>query len=106
MRYAVSILGSRRGGWSAKHFAVAVKLFEYALTTAEMGLIFSDGLDPHGKNLLYAYADASHGVPRPQDCRIVMMNGAAVSFVSKKQTSVGNVFKLPVYGLDLGKYLL
>ena len=86
MRYAVSLVGSRRTGWSRKQFNVVVKLFEYAHTTRDIGLMFSKGLDPHGMNTLYAYADASHRVPRPQGCRIVMMNGAAVSFVSKKQT--------------------
>ena len=86
MRYAISVLGSRRAGWSKKHFAIAVKLFEYALTTKDIGLIFSKGLDPHGENILYAYGDASLRIPRPQGCRIVMMNGAALSFVSKMQT--------------------
>ena len=51
-----------------------------------MGLIYSKGLDPHGVNVLYAYADANHRVPRPQHCSIVMMNGAATSMTSKKQT--------------------
>jgi hypothetical protein len=87
MRYAVSVLGSKRAGWSTKHFDIAVKLFEYALTTKEIGLIYSKGLDPHGDNIIYAYGDASLRIPRPQGCRIVMMNGAAISFVSKMQTT-------------------
>jgi hypothetical protein len=86
MRYAVSVLGSKRAGWSRRHFDIAVKLFEYALTTKDIGLIYSKGLDPHGDNTIYAYADASLRIPRPQGCRIVMMNGAAISFVSKMQT--------------------
>jgi hypothetical protein len=86
IRYAVSILGSRRVGWSLKHFAIALKLFEYCLTTKHMGLMYSNGLDPHGMNILYSYGDANLRIPRPQSCRIVMMNGAATSMVSKKQT--------------------
>jgi hypothetical protein len=86
MRYAISVLGSRRAGWSTKQFQIAVKLFEYALTTCDIGLMFSDGLDPHGRNVLYAYGDASLRLPRPQGCRILMLNGAAVSFTSKMQT--------------------
>jgi hypothetical protein len=86
MRYAISVLGSRRSGWSKKHFEIAVKLFEYALTTKEIGIMYSKGLDPHGDNIIYAYGDASLRLPRPQGCRIVMMNGAAISFVSKMQT--------------------
>jgi hypothetical protein len=86
MRYAISVLGSRRAGWSTRQFHIAVKLFEYALSTCEIGLMFSDGLDPHGRNVLYAYGDASLRIPRPQGCRILMLNGAAVSFTSKMQT--------------------
>ncbi len=86
MRYAISVLGSRRSGWSKRHFEIAIKLFEYALTTKDIGLIYSKGLDPHGENIIYAYGDASLRIPRPQGCRIVMMNGAAISFVSKMQT--------------------
>ena len=86
LRYAVSVLGSKRAGWSTKHFDIAVKLFEYALTTKDIGLIYSKDLDPHGENIIYAYGDASLRIPRPQGCRIIMMNGAAISFVSKMQT--------------------
>jgi hypothetical protein len=32
IRYAISIIGSRRGGWSEKRFGIAVKLFEYCLS--------------------------------------------------------------------------
>jgi hypothetical protein len=86
IRYAISIIGSRRVGWSAKQFGIAVKLFEYCLTTKEMGLMYSNGLDPHGKNILYSYGDANLRLPRPQGCRIGMMNGAACSMTSKKHT--------------------
>ena len=86
IKYAVSLVGSRRTGWSKKHFDIVLKIFEYALTTCEMGLIYSSGLDPHGVNVIYGYADANHRVPRSQGSHTVMMNGAATSFVSKKQT--------------------
>ena len=86
MRLAVSLLGSKGSGWTRKHFDLALKVFEYGLSTCEMGLIYSDGLDPHGKNTVYAYGDANHRLPRPQGCRIVMLNGAAIIFTSKKQT--------------------
>ena len=86
IKYAVSVIGSRRGGWSKKHFAVLLKAFEYGFHTRELGLIYSKGLDPHGENTLYAYADASLKIPRPHGCRITMMNGAAISLESKKHT--------------------
>ena len=86
IRYAVSLVGSKRSGWTQKHFDIVIKIFEYALTTCEIGLIFSNGLDPHGVNVLYAFADANHRLPRSQSCHDLMMNGAAISMVSKKQT--------------------
>ena len=63
IRYAVSILGSRRVGWSLKHFAIALKLFEYCLTTKHMELMYSNGLDPHGMNILYSYGDTNLRIP-------------------------------------------
>ena len=84
MRYVVSVLGSNRGGWSKRQFWILMKAFEYGYTTRDMGLIYSKGLDPHGINVLYSYCDSSHGVPRSQGCRIVMLNGAAVTFKSQK----------------------
>ncbi len=49
--------------------------------------MFSKGLDPHGVNLLYAYADSSFEAPRSHGCSITMMNGAAVSLRSKRHTT-------------------
>jgi hypothetical protein len=86
IRYAVSLVGSKRSGWTQQHFDIVIKIFEYALTTCEIGLIFSTGLDPHGINVLYSFADANHRLPRSQGCHNLMMNGAAISMVSKKQT--------------------
>jgi hypothetical protein len=83
MRYAISILESRRSSCSARQFYIVGKLFEYALTTSEIGLMFSKGLDPHGLNILYAFGDANLRIPRPQGCRILMLNGGAVSFTPK-----------------------
>ena len=86
IKLAISKLGSRRNGWSKKHFEVVLRVFEYALTTCEIGVIYSKGLDPHGDNTLWASADASLEVPRPYGCRITMLNGAAVSLKAKKHT--------------------
>ena len=46
--------------------------------------MFSKGLDPHGDNVIYACADASLTVPRPQGCSIIMMNGCCILFKTKK----------------------
>ena len=37
----------------------ALQLLEYCHTTREIGIMFSRGLDKHGVNLLYAYADST-----------------------------------------------
>jgi hypothetical protein len=86
IKLAISKLGSRRNGWSRKHFEVVLRVFEYAYCTCEIGLMYSKGLDPHGDNVLWGSADASLEVPRPYGCRIVMMNGGAVSYKAKKHT--------------------
>jgi hypothetical protein len=86
MRYVVSVCGRHRTKWGLKQFGVLKKAFEYGLATKEMGLIYSKGLDVHGLNVMYCYADSGHSVPRSQGCNLTMMNGAAVSLASKKHT--------------------
>jgi hypothetical protein len=78
---------SRRGGWSAKHFGVVLKVFERGVHACEIGLMCSKGLDPRGENTLHAHADASLGVPRSYGCRILIMNGAALSMRAKKHVA-------------------
>ena len=86
IKLAMSKLGSRRNGWSKKHFEVVLRVFEHAVATCEIGLTYSKGLDPRGENTLHAHAGASLETPRPCGCRIVMCNGAAILFKAKKQT--------------------
>jgi len=86
LRYAISVCGRHRSKWGKKQFDVLKRVFEYGLATKDVGIIYSKGLDKHGVNVLYCYADSSHSVPRSQGCTIVMMNGAAVSMTSKKHT--------------------
>jgi hypothetical protein len=86
IKLAISKLGSRRNGWSKKHFEVVLRVFEHAVATCEIGLIYSKGLDPRGENTLCACADAPLETPRPCGWRIVMCNGAAILFKAKKQT--------------------
>ena len=86
LRYAISVCGRHRTKWGVKQFEVLKRVFEYGLWTKEMGLLYSKGLDKHGINALYCYADSAHSAPRSQGCTIVMMNGAAVTLTSKKHT--------------------
>ena len=86
MRYCVSLCGSHRTKWGVKQFDVLKKAFEYGYTTREMGLLYSQNLDSHGKNTLYCYADSGHSAPRSQGCSVVMQNGAAIAMSTKKHT--------------------
>jgi hypothetical protein len=63
-----------------------LKVFEYGYTTKHMGIIYSRGLDPHGDNTLYLYADSAHDIPRSYGCTLAMMNGGAMSLSAKKHT--------------------
>jgi hypothetical protein len=57
LRYSVSVCGKLRQKWGVKQFRVMMKVFEYAYTTRDMGIIYSKGLDLHGDNSLYLFAD-------------------------------------------------
>ena len=51
------------------------------------GIIYHQIKDVKKRNVLVAYADSGFSVPRSQGCRLVMMNGAAISFASKRHTT-------------------
>jgi hypothetical protein len=59
-------------------FDIAVGVLMYGITTRSIGLIYSRGLDPHGINVLSAYADATFNPGRPVGSRILMYNGAII----------------------------
>ena len=46
------------------------------------------GLDPHGCNVMYAYADSNFDAPRSTGGHTIMMNGAAIVNTSKKHSTV------------------
>jgi hypothetical protein len=86
MRYAISICGRHRGKWGVKQFNVLKKVFEYGFTTRHLGIIYSKGLDKHGDNTTYCYADSGHSLPRSYGCTLSMMNGAVTSLSAKRHT--------------------
>jgi hypothetical protein len=86
MRYALSICGKHRSKWGVKQFNVLKKVFEYGYTTRHLGIIYSKGLDEHGDNTTYCYADSGHSLPRSYGCTIAMMNGAVTSLSAKRHT--------------------
>jgi hypothetical protein len=87
IKLATSKLGSRRNGWSKKHFEVVLRVFERAVATCEVGLMYSKRLDPRGENILCACAGASLETPRPHGCRIVMCNGACGDVIQGEETN-------------------
>ena len=48
------------------------------------GLKYSKPDENEAMNVLSGYADSGFSAPRSQGCRLVMMNGAAISFTSKR----------------------
>jgi hypothetical protein len=86
MRYAISICGKHRSKWGVKQFNILKKVFEYGYTTRHLGIIYSRGLDEHGDNTTYCFADSGHSLPRSYGCTIGMMNGAVTSLSAKRHT--------------------
>jgi hypothetical protein len=87
MRYAMSVLSRHRTKWGKRHFVVLLKSLEYGYSTRLKGIIYLGFLESRELNLLIAYADSSLSVPRSQGCRMVLMNGAVISFSSKRHST-------------------
>ena len=87
MRFAISMISRQRSKWSKKSFKILIKMLEYGFATRDIGLMYSCGLDPHGVNKLYAYADSNFAAPRSQGCRLTIMNGCWISCTSKRHTT-------------------
>lgn len=88
IRYAISLLSCFMQSWSIGHFAFALGCLWYCFNSRHIGLMFSRGLDKHGINVLYAYADSSFTAPRSQGCRQVLMNGCLLSLSSQKHPTI------------------
>jgi hypothetical protein len=88
IRFAISLLGRFMQRWSMHHWGVAVHCLKYCIATREIGLMYSAGLDWHGVNVPYAYADSGFTAPRSQGCRATLMNGAVISLTSQKHSTV------------------
>ena len=67
------------------------KSLEYGWSTRVMGLKYCGKAEDKDKNLLIAYADSSFTLPRSQGCRLIMMNGAAICFTSKRHTTTDDL---------------
>ena len=87
MRYAVSILSRHRGKWAVRHFKALLKALEYGYHSRQMGLLYTRPNTAKDTNVLTSYADSGFSSPRSQGCRCIMLNGAAISFTSKRHTT-------------------
>jgi hypothetical protein len=87
MRYAMSVLSRHRTRWGKRHFFILLKSLEYGFDTREKGIIYLGCLEDKVLNVLVAYADSSLSIPRSQGCRMVIMNGACISFTSKRHST-------------------
>jgi hypothetical protein len=87
MRFAMSVLSRHRTKWGINHFQILLKALEYGWSTRMYGVKYNGNLNLQIRNILTAYADSSFSTPRSQGCRIVLMNGAAISFTSKRHTT-------------------
>jgi hypothetical protein len=87
MRYALSVLSRHRTKWGVEHFKALIKALEYGYSTRNLGLRYNGNLTDKELNVILGFADSSLTVPRSQGCRLVVMNGAAISFSSKKHTT-------------------
>jgi len=88
MRYAISQLGRFMSNWTCEHWNLAIICLKYGCTTRWYGVIYSVGLDKHGVNVLYAYADSSFTHPHSHGGRTVMFNGGAIINTSKKHSTI------------------
>jgi hypothetical protein len=87
MRYALSVLSRHRTKWGLNHWKALVKALEYGYWTRHLGLRYNGNLTEKELNVIVGFADSSLTVPRSQGCRLVIMNGAAISLTSKKHTT-------------------
>jgi hypothetical protein len=87
MRFSMSVLSRHRTKWGLAHFKILLKALEYGWSTRSIGVKYCGNLLAKYLNVLISFADSSFSVPRSQGCRIVCMNGAAISFTSKRHTT-------------------
>jgi hypothetical protein len=87
MRYSMSVLSRHRTKWGLAHFKILLKALEYGWSSRKIGVKYCGNLIAKYLNVLVSFADSSFSIPRSQGCRIVCMNGAAISFTSKRHTT-------------------
>ena len=88
IRFAVSIVSRHLHDWNAACINAALDLLSYCVETHDIGILWMPGIDPHGANVPYGYADAGYSAPRSQGGRLIKMNSAVVSLSSQRHSTV------------------
>ena len=88
IRLAVSLCSRHLSKWNGVAINALLDLLSYCVETHDIGLLFTPGIDLHGDNVMYCYADSGFQQPRSQGCRLIKMNGAVISLSSQKHTTV------------------
>ena len=88
LKHSLSLLGSHMHDYTEQHYAYAIHVLKYGITTRHMGLIFTCGLDPHGINTIYGHADSNFVAPRSTGGHTLMVNGAAFLNTAKKHPTI------------------
>ena len=88
IRFAVSLISRHLHDWDALCINAALDCLSYCVNTHDIGAIWSPGIDPHGPNVPYGYADSGFSAPRSQGGRIIKMNCGPVSGASQRHSTV------------------
>ena len=88
IRLAISLLSRYLHAPTMEHWKMALRTLMYCVGTHNIGLMYSRGLDEHGVNVLYAYADSNFEAPKSTGGRQVYMNGAVISASAQRHSTV------------------
>ena len=88
IRLAISLLSRYLHAPTKEHFKMALRTLMYCVGTHDIGIMYSRGLDEHGVNTLYAYADSNFESPKSTGGRQVYMNGAIISASAQRHSTV------------------
>ena len=89
--FARSLLSSNLRRWNSELWGWLLDAAIYMIGHKAFGTIWSMGMDAHGPNVLYGFADASFGGEpkgRSRCARVVKFNGAAILCKTNKSTIV------------------
>lgn len=91
--YSASVLSRYLSKPTKNHWLAAIKVLRYLGSTRDYGLVFGNAVSNHGLNVI-AYCDSNFAGDREDSIStygyVFMLNGAAVTWTSKKQDKVAH----------------